>query len=42
MADFSACGEGAMTNAEPTTADILAKAEHIYCEFTALMERLRA
>jgi hypothetical protein len=33
-----------MSDAEPTmtTADILAKAERIYCEFGALMERLRA
>ena len=32
-----------MSDAEPRDqADILAKAEHIYCEFTALMERLRA
>ena len=31
-----------MTDTEPvTTADVLAKAEHIYGEFTALLERLR-
>jgi hypothetical protein len=32
----------AKPDAAMTNADILAKAEHIYCEFTMLMERLRA
>jgi hypothetical protein len=45
MAGFSAGEEGTtMTDAEPTVtvADILAKAERIYCEFTVLLERLRS